>query len=380
VTAEELAFLFQAAAYYRTKGSLIMKKLLLALLLTLAVTSPSFADALDHTTCPGSGCQVTNTHGKGSISIQIVGTFSGTLTFEQSNDGGTTYVTLSVTPYNSSTAVTTTTAAGLWTANLAGVDKVRVRFSSYSSGTANVYIGTTVASLGSGGGGLTSVAEANLSFTDVTTANATSSLHGLLPKLSGNAYDFFLGDGTYGRTVARGTLTSATSPWTFTQTWNNAAVSFQGLVVNITNTAALTSSRSFSVQSAGVDVFSVRSDGFTSAGFLSVGATSTLSGDVQVGNGSHLGFSDGSDYGAAIMRVSGGSGGLKVANASTGYQEMQAQDFKLVPNGVSQPSCVSGIRGTIWYTSSAGGAADKIEICAKAAADTYAWRSMATIP
>jgi hypothetical protein len=42
---------------------------------------------------------VTNTHGKGSISIQIVGTFSGTLTFEQSNDGGTTYVTLSVTPY-----------------------------------------------------------------------------------------------------------------------------------------------------------------------------------------------------------------------------------------------------------------------------------------
>lgn len=46
----------------------------------------------------------------------------------------------------------------------------------------------------------------------------------------------------------------------------------------------------------------------------------------------------------------------------------------------AKPACAVGIRGTLWYTPAAGGAADAMEVCAKAAADTYAWRSMATIP
>lgn len=41
-----------------------------------------------------------------------------------------------------------------------------------------------------------SVTEAELAFSDITTRNATASLHGLMPKLSGDAADVFRGDGT----------------------------------------------------------------------------------------------------------------------------------------------------------------------------------------
>lgn len=42
------------------------------------------------------------------------------------------------------------------------------------------------------------VAETDLVFTDITTANSTSSKHGLMPKLSGLATDVFRGDGSFG--------------------------------------------------------------------------------------------------------------------------------------------------------------------------------------
>lgn len=42
------------------------------------------------------------------------------------------------------------------------------------------------------------VTETQLSFTDITTGNATSLKHGLLPKLSGSASDVLKGDGTFG--------------------------------------------------------------------------------------------------------------------------------------------------------------------------------------
>src|SRR5512146_197481 len=46
--------------------------------------------------------------------------------------------------------------------------------------------------------------------TDVTTLNATSSAHGLLPKLSGSANDVFKGDGTFGGIRPTPQRTSAT--------------------------------------------------------------------------------------------------------------------------------------------------------------------------
>lgn len=102
-----------------------------------------------------------------------------------------------------------------------------------------------------GGGQL---AEAALNLTDVTTANASSSAHGFLPKTSGNAFDLFRGNGTFGTTLAFGTL-SADNPLSLTQTWNNAGVTFRGLVVNITQTAANGASALVDFQRGGTSVF-----------------------------------------------------------------------------------------------------------------------------
>lgn len=93
------------------------------------------------------------------------------------------------------------------------------------------------------GGG--TLAEAALALTDVTTANASSSAHGFMPKLSNNAFDFATGAGTYSQTLATGTITTS-KPWTFTQT-RNAAVTFIGLKLAFSKTAASTDSEMLSV-------------------------------------------------------------------------------------------------------------------------------------
>ena len=38
-----------------------------------------------------------------------------------------------------------------------------------------------------------------------------------------------------------------------------------------------------------------------------------------------------------------------------------------------QPSCSAAQRGTLWYTQSAGGVKDKLEVCVKNASDVYVW-------
>ncbi len=136
-------------------------------------------------------------------------------------------------------------------------------------------------------------------------------------------------------------------------------------------------SRNFVLTSGGVEEFFVTPGGSVGAQGLDV-AVNAHAGVFQLAPGGHYLFSDGVDYGAGLSRPGGAV--VRSDDGSSGYSEHQAQDFKLVPNGTSQPACAVGVRGTIWYTSSANGVADKMEVCAKAAADTYAWRVMATIP
>lgn len=87
--------------------------------------------------------------------IQVLGTFTATLQFEQTFDNGTTWVALTVYPYNGGAGVTSTTGTGYWKCNLSGVDHIRVRCSAYTSGTAEVNIVLTKGShenlIGAGG-------------------------------------------------------------------------------------------------------------------------------------------------------------------------------------------------------------------------------------
>jgi hypothetical protein len=62
-----------------------------------------------------------------------------------------------------------------------------------------------------------------------------------------------------GLTLSAGTLT-ANAPFTFSQTWNNAAVAFSGLVVDCTNTASAAGSYPLDIRVGGAPAFRVRRD------------------------------------------------------------------------------------------------------------------------
>lgn len=70
----------------------------------------------------------------GKAAFQLVGAFSGTITFEASVDG-TTFAALPVTPIAGGATVTTATAAGIWYVDTQGFAVVRARCSAYTSGT-----------------------------------------------------------------------------------------------------------------------------------------------------------------------------------------------------------------------------------------------------
>lgn len=96
-----------------------------------------------------------NVLGLSSLAIQIAGTFTGTVQFEGTADG-TNWAAINMTPPNSSTPVTSTTAPGLWIGNCGGLREVRARVSDYSDGTVEAQINAAIAgagsSAGSGGG------------------------------------------------------------------------------------------------------------------------------------------------------------------------------------------------------------------------------------
>lgn len=134
-----------------------MKRILYMLSLLLVLTGTASAQGfqsrtLSGTTCPGVGCLNIDVGSAGSMGIQISGTFSGTLTFEQSIDT-TTFVTWAVYPNGSTTAVTTATAAGVWVGPTNGMRQIRVRFSSYTSGSATINVIGSSARLNIGGSG-----------------------------------------------------------------------------------------------------------------------------------------------------------------------------------------------------------------------------------
>lgn len=136
-----------------------MRKVLLIALLLLIPTSgrtqsPQVGPSpLTAATCPApAGCLTLSVSGLAGVAIQVVGTYSGTISFEASVDGST-YVALNLTPLNSTTAATSTTSTGVWSGGVGGASIVRARMSSYTSGSASVTIKAAPTSARGGGGG-----------------------------------------------------------------------------------------------------------------------------------------------------------------------------------------------------------------------------------
>lgn len=125
---------------------LVLAVLLLAIFAPRATaqvlpTSPKNITAISGGgTCnsPDTAC-ATYTFGESpSITFDISGTFTGTLTFEGTSNG-TTWRTISVTKLSDGTTATTATAAGQFSATNAGLLRVRVRATAWTSGMAVVF-------------------------------------------------------------------------------------------------------------------------------------------------------------------------------------------------------------------------------------------------
>lgn len=89
-----------------------------------------------------------------TMTVQVSGTFSGTLTFETTSDG-INWLTTSVVALAGDTLVTSTTAPGQFSTSNVGILQIRLRATSWSSGQARVVFTRGQASalnLGGGGG------------------------------------------------------------------------------------------------------------------------------------------------------------------------------------------------------------------------------------
>lgn len=101
--------------------------------------------------------------GHGGLSIQLTGTWVGTVQFEVSNDGSN-WRSLSLSPSTGAAAASSATAVGLWMGNVAGASLIRVRCSAFTSGIIAVTLIATAApggggSSGGGGGGAVTIAD-----------------------------------------------------------------------------------------------------------------------------------------------------------------------------------------------------------------------------
>ena len=132
-----------------------MKRLFLAVSFLFLFSGIGFAQSTDtvqgYLSAEGTTCAVTKCvtlsipAGSGSVGIQISGTFTADIEIEATIDGSN-YLAVSAFPLTAGASVTQVTAAGAWRLNAAGLKKVRVRCSDYTSGLASVTIVSSPAS------------------------------------------------------------------------------------------------------------------------------------------------------------------------------------------------------------------------------------------
>lgn len=91
--------------------------------------------------------QVADT-GTGNLSVQLSGVWSGTVQFEESPDGGTTFYPCDMNVQGIDTIIQSATGNGVFVGNMAAGSIFRARASALASGTVNVsFLGTVVTDL-----------------------------------------------------------------------------------------------------------------------------------------------------------------------------------------------------------------------------------------
>src|ERR1035438_2815857 len=160
-----------------------MKRYLLLLAIALSMTTVGWAASsvitTNGTTCsPATNCLVVSLpQDKGGATLTLSGTWTGTIQFEATGDGGATWVAVSVTPLNSTTTATSTTANGTWQVNTAGFTGLRMRASAAVTGSAFATINPSAASARSGGSSSSGGGNANYTGTLNTVPCGTGVAH-----------------------------------------------------------------------------------------------------------------------------------------------------------------------------------------------------------
>jgi len=134
------------------------------------------------------------------------------------------------------------------------------------------------------------------------------------------------------------TLTASAPVLNLAQTWNNAAVTFKGVVVNATDTTSAAASLLIDLQITGTSKFSVKKDGSVSTGIwqgtavgVAYGGTGqttasagfnalspvTTTGDLIVGNGTNSSTRLGIGSTSQVLTVSGGTAIWAAASSGT---------------------------------------------------------------
>jgi len=150
--------------------------------------------------------------GFGGVALQLSGTFTLTVQFEATVDGQT-WVSLRMLPSSSTSAVTNATAAGAWSANVAGIKLIRARVSAYTSGSAELTILASAASgrVGASGGDAETLdGEDGSYYLDVDNVTA-----GTLVVARGGTGAATHTSGNYLKGAGTGAITSATAAATF---------------------------------------------------------------------------------------------------------------------------------------------------------------------
>jgi hypothetical protein len=150
--------------------------------------------------------------GLGGVALQLSGTFTLTVQFEATVDGQT-WVSLRMLPSNSTSAATNATAAGAWSANVAGFKLMRARVSAYTSGSADVTFLASSASgrVGASGGDAETLdGEDGSYYLDVDNMTA-----GTLAVARGGTGAATHTSGNYLKGAGTGAITSATAAATF---------------------------------------------------------------------------------------------------------------------------------------------------------------------
>lgn len=271
-----------------------MKKFLMLMALVFVLTSPACADtkvsALPADTTPTTDDLVMTVNDPGGTPVSKKVTLANFRTLMLAGNGST--------------------LTGL-TKTQVGLGNVENTALSTWAGSANI---TTLGTIATG-----SIPESKLTFTDITTGNASSAKHGLLPKLSNDSASFLNGAGGWSVPAGSGSGGGGGGSGSVTSLSVVTANGLAGTVATSTTTPAIT----LQTTASGI----LKGNGTSISGATSgVDYAPATSGNALLkGNGSG-GFSNaasGSDYapattGSAILKGNG-SGGFTNTTAGTDY-------------------------------------------------------------